>query len=246
MTSVSYDCMFEVWGSAVTTASYDDYGAPENGDGRYYRCVLNATGAAQQISSSDRGHRIGLITRTKTVAMDILLGVIALETVDLDAILKATDTKVISLDTLLRALGITETVDLDVRLGAISTKTIDLDILLKAFGITETVDLDVILGVIPAQTVALDVILVAYPEKALRYVLEIHQASTDNLIAILNNAHGINFSETINEAPTLRFELPGDDAKAADIIRGNEVWLRNYKTDEIMAKFRLIFRRDVR
>lgn len=40
-----------------TTEAYNDTGAPENGDGRYYRCVLDATGAAQQISTVDRGYR---------------------------------------------------------------------------------------------------------------------------------------------------------------------------------------------
>lgn len=41
----------------ATTASYNDTGAPANGDGRYYKCVENATGASQQTSSSDRGYR---------------------------------------------------------------------------------------------------------------------------------------------------------------------------------------------
>ncbi|GAJ24260.1 unnamed protein product, partial [marine sediment metagenome] len=41
----------------ATTASYDDTGAPEDGGGRYYRCRLNAAGAAQQYSTSDRGYR---------------------------------------------------------------------------------------------------------------------------------------------------------------------------------------------
>ncbi|MDD5487287.1 MAG: DUF2341 domain-containing protein, partial [Dehalococcoidales bacterium] len=41
----------------ATTSSYDDYDAPANGDGRYYRCVLNAAGASQQTSTSDRGYR---------------------------------------------------------------------------------------------------------------------------------------------------------------------------------------------
>ncbi len=41
----------------ATTASYDDTGAPEDGSGRYYRCVLNAAGATQQLSTSDRGYR---------------------------------------------------------------------------------------------------------------------------------------------------------------------------------------------
>ncbi|MBA7581274.1 hypothetical protein ES708_23176 [subsurface metagenome] len=129
------------------TASYDDTGAPADGSGRYYRCVLNAAGAAQQISATDRGYRIpeGVpTTRTKTVLMDTLLRALGItETVDLDVILGAISTKAIDLDVLLRTLGVTETVDLDT--------------LLKALGITKTVDLDVILGVVPAQTVALDI-----------------------------------------------------------------------------------------
>lgn len=41
----------------ATTDPYNDTGAPENGDGRYYKCVLNATGATQQTTNSDRGYR---------------------------------------------------------------------------------------------------------------------------------------------------------------------------------------------
>lgn len=54
--------------SGATTASYNDTGAPSSGDGRYYRCVENATGAAQAISSSDRGYRLlQTISVTETV-----------------------------------------------------------------------------------------------------------------------------------------------------------------------------------
>lgn len=42
----------------ATTASYNDTGAPENGDGRYYKCLVGATGAVSGYSSSDRGYRI--------------------------------------------------------------------------------------------------------------------------------------------------------------------------------------------
>jgi len=41
----------------ATTENYNDTGAPANGQGRYYRCVLNADGAAEQISAVDRGYR---------------------------------------------------------------------------------------------------------------------------------------------------------------------------------------------
>ena len=48
----------------ATTASYNDTGAPADGSGRYYRCVEDATGAAQQISTSDRGYRISVAVNT--------------------------------------------------------------------------------------------------------------------------------------------------------------------------------------
>ncbi|GAI60540.1 unnamed protein product, partial [marine sediment metagenome] len=54
-----------------TTEAYDDTGAPENGDGRYYRCVENATGAAQQISAVDRGYRITWPTVTTYSAQSV-------------------------------------------------------------------------------------------------------------------------------------------------------------------------------
>jgi hypothetical protein len=45
--------------NGATTVSYDDTGAgaPSDGSGRYYRCVENATGSTQVISSVDRGNR---------------------------------------------------------------------------------------------------------------------------------------------------------------------------------------------
>jgi hypothetical protein len=41
----------------ATAASYNDTGAPADGSGRYYKCVEDAAGASQQISSADRGYR---------------------------------------------------------------------------------------------------------------------------------------------------------------------------------------------
>ncbi len=43
--------------AGATTAVYNDTGAPADGSGRYYRCRLNAAGASQQYSASDRGYR---------------------------------------------------------------------------------------------------------------------------------------------------------------------------------------------
>jgi len=43
-----------------TTDPYNDTGAPENGSGRYFKCVENATGATQQTTNADRGYRISI------------------------------------------------------------------------------------------------------------------------------------------------------------------------------------------
>lgn len=44
--------------SGGTTASYNDTGAPADGSGRYFQCMLSATGAVGQTSTADRGYRI--------------------------------------------------------------------------------------------------------------------------------------------------------------------------------------------
>lgn len=44
----------------ATTDPYNDTGAPKNGDGRYYKCIENATGAAEQTTNADRGYRIAV------------------------------------------------------------------------------------------------------------------------------------------------------------------------------------------
>jgi len=41
----------------ATTVIYADYGAPADGSGRYYRCLKDASGCAQVISTSARGYR---------------------------------------------------------------------------------------------------------------------------------------------------------------------------------------------
>jgi len=46
--------------SGATTDPYNDTEAPVNGDGRYYKCVENATGAAEVTTNADRGYRLAL------------------------------------------------------------------------------------------------------------------------------------------------------------------------------------------
>ncbi len=42
----------------ATADPYNDTGAPSDGSGRYYKAVLDASGATQQISLADRGYRV--------------------------------------------------------------------------------------------------------------------------------------------------------------------------------------------
>ena len=53
--------------SGGTTDPYNDTGAPENGDGRYFKCVQDATGSVQATSSVDRGYRDAVTSSIKTV-----------------------------------------------------------------------------------------------------------------------------------------------------------------------------------
>jgi phage minor structural protein len=43
--------------TGATASTYNDTTAPVDATGRYYKCVLNAAGAAQQTSTADRGYR---------------------------------------------------------------------------------------------------------------------------------------------------------------------------------------------
>lgn len=52
--------------SGATSSTYNATEAPSNGDGRYFKCILNATGAAEQTSTADRGYR-ALTTTAPTI-----------------------------------------------------------------------------------------------------------------------------------------------------------------------------------
>lgn len=80
---------------------------------------------------------------------------------------------------------------------------------------------------------------------AIKYIIEVHDSS-GNLVAVLENAHTIQYTEAINTLPTLSFSLPADDTKAANIIKANEIWLMDYETNQVQAKFRLSGRGDGR
>jgi len=77
------------------------------------------------------------------------------------------------------------------------------------------------------------------------YTVEIRDASA-NLIAMLENAHGIGYVQTINAPHSLKFSLPSDDGKLLNIILANQLWLRDCKTNEVVRKFQLQRKMDVR
>jgi len=52
--------------TGATTDPHNDTDAPANGDGRYYKCVLDATGATQATSTADRGSTTGFVLPTVT------------------------------------------------------------------------------------------------------------------------------------------------------------------------------------
>lgn len=51
----------------ATTDPYNDTEAPEDGSGRYFKCVENATGASQQTTNADRGYRIPPVAEVNVI-----------------------------------------------------------------------------------------------------------------------------------------------------------------------------------
>lgn len=76
----------------------------------------------------------------------------------------------------------------------------------------------------------------------MEYIVELRNSG--DLVSILDDAHEVCYTETVNEPATLSFAVPTD--KASGLTRANEVWLRNYSTGVVVKKFRLNLRRDER
>ena len=57
------DASYSSLGGA-TTDPYNDTTAPTDGDGRYYKCYVSATGASSQYSTADRGYRAVAYTKS--------------------------------------------------------------------------------------------------------------------------------------------------------------------------------------
>ncbi len=100
----------------ATTDPYNDTAGVFYPDGRWYRCVLDATGAAQQITTTDRGYKILEVAKTW------------------DA------------DTVFKALGIEETFGADtaIQMPGIE-ETADVDTAIQLQGIPETFDIDTLI-----------------------------------------------------------------------------------------------------
>ncbi|MBU0777838.1 DNRLRE domain-containing protein [Patescibacteria group bacterium] len=77
------------------------------------------------------------------------------------------------------------------------------------------------------------------------YILEIRDSS-GNLVAVLENAYGCNYTAYLNAPHTLRFLMPADDTKVANITLANEIWLREYIAETVSRKFRLQYKKESR
>jgi len=71
-----------------------------------------------------------------------------------------------------------------------------------------------------------------------KYIVELHDSSGD-LVAVLDNAYAIAYSQNINLPFMLQFAIPADDEKVSNITLANEIWLRDYDTQIVVRKFRL-------
>ena len=77
------------------------------------------------------------------------------------------------------------------------------------------------------------------------YQLEVRNTS-DELLAVLENAFDINYIKQLNAPHVLRFSLPVDDSKISNVTKVNEIWLRENETGTVVRKFRLQDGRNIR
>jgi len=180
---------------------------------------------------------------SKTVALDIIL-LTAIQ-INLDALLKGSADIPINLDLLIQALD-KQDISLDALIVARNLESLSVDTLLKGAA-TTSVSLDAIIGELFTfiPSISLDTILFkALPPNRI-YTIEIRNGDGD-LLAILENAHGISYEQIINAPYPLTFNLPADDSKISNILLANECWLRDNQTDTVVRKFKLQHEMDVR
>lgn len=130
--------------------------------------------------------------------------------------------------------------------------TVGLAVIPPALALTLTGHTPIIAHQINVPTLALtltfyapDVILTVVLAAALPYIIEARNSS-DELLAIFQNAHRIGLTEELNRPPMLDFLIPADDSKLTHISQSNRVWLRDYDTGTVLYKFVLSRRRDSR
>jgi len=78
----------------------------------------------------------------------------------------------------------------------------------------------------------------------MEYQIEVKNSSGD-LIQILENAHGIELIEAINQPTQLSFLLPSTDWKLYYVTKANEYWVREVEGDTILTKTKLLIQEDV-
>ena len=77
----------------------------------------------------------------------------------------------------------------------------------------------------------------------LRYTIEIRD-SGGTVIGIPKDIFVATLEEAVNVANVLSFSIPATDDWMDDITRPNEFWVRDMKSDVVIAKTRLLRRED--
>jgi len=78
----------------------------------------------------------------------------------------------------------------------------------------------------------------------MEYQIEIRNSSGD-LVHILQNAHGIELIEAVNQPTQLTFSLPATDPKLHFVTKSNELWVREVDGDTILTKTKLLIQEDI-
>jgi len=108
----------------------------------------------------------------------------------------------------------------------------------------QEIDLDAYISATDSTSISLDMWIGLPPGPHWRYMLEVRERD-GTLLAILQDAFNINYALS-EGVPELSFELPADNDKTVYLARNREIWLRNMKTNTVMARFNPSLQRERR
>jgi len=78
----------------------------------------------------------------------------------------------------------------------------------------------------------------------MEYRIEVRNSS-DELVQILENAHGMELTQAVNQPTQLTFSLPATDPKLYFVTKSNELWVREVDGDTVLTKTKLLIQEDI-